>query len=58
MEKIDKAEAGFLSLTEAINTTAAAGRMMNMVGSFAEFERAMIRDSEQPQAATLTLQCL
>ena len=33
------------SLTEAIDTTTAAGRMMiQMVGSFAEFERAMIRE--------------
>jgi len=36
---------GFRSLTEAIDTTTAAGRMMmQMVGSFAEFERAMIRE--------------
>lgn len=33
------------SLTEAIDTTTPAGRMMmQMVGSFAEFERAMIRE--------------
>src|SRR3546814_10786389 len=39
------AGAGFRSLTEAIDTTTAAGRMMmQMVGSFAEFERAMIRE--------------
>lgn len=37
--------AGFRSLTEAIDTTTPAGRMMmQMVGSFAEFERAMIRE--------------
>ena len=37
--------AGFRSLTEAINTTTPAGRMMmQMVGAFAEFERAMIRE--------------
>src|SRR3546814_6697874 len=36
---------GFRSLTEAIDTTTAAGRMMmQRVGSFAEFERAMIRE--------------
>jgi DNA invertase Pin-like site-specific DNA recombinase len=45
MEKIDAAQAGFRSLTEAIDTTTPAGRMMmNMVGSFAEFERAIIRE--------------
>lgn len=45
MERIEAAGAGFRSLTEAIDTTAPAGRMMmQMVGSFAEFERAMIRE--------------
>src|SRR3546814_19742869 len=45
MERIEPAGAGFRSLTEAIDTTTAAGRMMmQMVGSFAEFERAMIRE--------------
>ena len=45
MEKIDAAWAGFRSLTEAIDTTTPAGRMiMEMVGVFAEFEREMIRD--------------
>ena len=45
MEKIEVAGAGFRSLTEAIDTTTPAGRMMmQMVGSFAEFERAMIRE--------------
>ncbi len=45
MERIQIAGAGFRSLTEAIDTTTAAGRMMmQMVGSFAEFERAMIRE--------------
>jgi hypothetical protein len=39
-----EAEAGFRSLTEAIDTTTPAGRMMmQMVGAFAEFERAMLR---------------
>lgn len=43
MDRITSAGAGFRSLTEAIDTTTAAGRMMmQMVGSFAEFERAMI----------------
>ncbi len=45
MERIEAAGAGFVSLTEAIDTTSPAGRMlMQMVGSFAEFERAMIRE--------------
>jgi DNA invertase Pin-like site-specific DNA recombinase len=46
MEWIQGAKAGFRSLTEAIDTTTPAGRMMmQMVGSFAEFERAMLRNS-------------
>ncbi|MEM9371289.1 MAG: recombinase family protein [Pseudomonadota bacterium] len=45
MEKINGAGAGFRSLTEAIDTTTPAGRMMmQMVGVFAEFEREMIRE--------------
>lgn len=45
LEKLDAVSAGFRSLTESIDTTSAAGRMMmQMVGSFAEFERAMIRE--------------
>jgi DNA invertase Pin-like site-specific DNA recombinase len=45
MERIDEVGAGFRSITEAIDTTTPAGRMMmQMVGSFAEFERAMIRE--------------
>ncbi len=45
IERIAAAGAGFRSLTEAIDTTTAAGRaMMQMVGMFAEFERAMIRE--------------
>jgi DNA invertase Pin-like site-specific DNA recombinase len=45
MEKIDAARAGFRSVTENIDTTTAPGRMMmQMVGSFAEFEREMIRE--------------
>ena len=45
MEKIEVKQAGFKSLTESIDTTSPAGRMMmQMVGSFAEFERAMIRE--------------
>ncbi len=45
MERIAEADAGFRSVTENIDTTTPAGRMMmQMVGSFAEFERAMIRE--------------
>jgi DNA invertase Pin-like site-specific DNA recombinase len=45
MERITQAGAGFKSLTESIDTTTPAGRMMmQMVGSFAEFEREMIRE--------------
>ncbi len=45
LEKVQAAGAGFRSLTEAIDTTTPAGRMMmQMVGSFAEFERAMIKE--------------
>ena len=45
MERIQEAKAGFRSLTESIDTTTAAGRMMmQMVGAFAEFERAMLRE--------------
>src|SRR3954449_7769721 len=45
MERIAAAGAGFRSLTESVDTTRPAGRMMmQMVGAFAEFERAMIRE--------------
>jgi DNA invertase Pin-like site-specific DNA recombinase len=45
MERIVQAGAGFRSITENIDTTTPAGRMMmQIVGSFAEFERAMIRE--------------
>jgi DNA invertase Pin-like site-specific DNA recombinase len=45
MERIAQAGAGFRSITENIDTTTAAGRMMmQMVASFAEFERAMVRE--------------
>ena len=45
MEKIQQTAAGFKSLTEAIDTTSPAGRMMmQIIGSFAEFERAMLRE--------------
>ena len=45
MEQLGQTKAGFKSLTEAIDTTTPAGRMMmQMVGAFAEFERAMLRE--------------
>jgi len=43
--KLDDLGAGFRSVTEAIDTTTPAGRMMmQMIGAFAEFERSMIRE--------------
>jgi DNA invertase Pin-like site-specific DNA recombinase len=45
LEKIDAAGARFRSVTEAIDTSGPAGRMvMQMLGCFAEFERAMVRE--------------
>jgi DNA invertase Pin-like site-specific DNA recombinase len=45
MERLTEVKAGFRSLTEAIDTTTPAGRMMmQMVGTFAEFERAMLKE--------------
>jgi len=45
MERVRAAGAGFRSLTEAVDTTTPAGRMMmQMLGSFAEFERSMVRE--------------
>jgi DNA invertase Pin-like site-specific DNA recombinase len=53
MERIGDAGAGFRSITEAIDTTTPAGRMMmQMIGSFAEFERAMIRERTSAGIAT------
>jgi DNA invertase Pin-like site-specific DNA recombinase len=44
MERLQEKKAGFRSLTEAVDTTTPAGRMMmQMVGSFAEFERAILK---------------
>ncbi len=45
MDRVQEKKAGFRSLTEAIDTTTPAGRMMmQMVASFAEFERAMLKE--------------
>ncbi len=44
MDRLQERKAGFRSLTEAVDTTTPAGRMMmQMVGAFAEFERAMLK---------------
>ena len=45
LEQIAEANAGFRSLTEHVDTTTPAGRMMfQMLGAFAEFERSMVRE--------------
>lgn len=45
LEKVTEAGAGFRSLTEHIDTTSAAGKMMvQLLGAFAEFERNMVRE--------------
>lgn len=42
---IEQRDAGFRSLTEPIDTTTPAGRMtLQILGAFAEFERALIRE--------------
>ena len=45
LEQIEEAGAGFMSLTENIDTTTPAGRfMMQIMGAMAEFERNIIRE--------------
>lgn len=45
LERLDGLEVGFRSLTEHIDTTTPAGRMLlQMLGAFAEFEREMVRE--------------
>ena len=45
LEKIEATSADFKSLTESVDTSSPSGRMMmQIVGSFAEFERAMLRE--------------
>jgi DNA invertase Pin-like site-specific DNA recombinase len=56
MERLDQAKAGFRSLTELVDTTTSAGRMlMQMVGRFAEFERSMIRERTRAGLAARAL---
>ena len=45
LEKLDHKQVGFVSLTESIDTTTAAGKMMmHIIGAFAEFERNIISE--------------
>jgi DNA invertase Pin-like site-specific DNA recombinase len=45
MERLAEAKSGFRRLTEAIDSITTAGRMMmRMVGAFAEFERATLKE--------------
>lgn len=45
IERIEEKGAQFRSLTESLDTTTPAGRMLfHMVGAFAEFERELIRE--------------
>lgn len=45
LRRIEEAGAEFRSLTEPIDTTTAAGRLMlQLLGAFAEFERSLIRE--------------
>jgi DNA invertase Pin-like site-specific DNA recombinase len=48
LERISAAGSGFRSLTESIDTTVPAGRMMmQMLGAFAEYEREMVKERTQ-----------
>ena len=58
MEQLKEAGGAFRSLSEAIDTTTPAGRMMmQMVGAFAEFERAMLREQTQADLDTRPVNC-
>ena len=49
IERLTEEKAGFRSFTEAIDRTTPAVRMMlQMLGAFAEFERAMLRERPRP----------
>ncbi|WP_043363983.1 recombinase family protein [Belnapia sp. F-4-1] len=57
MDQLDAAGAGFKSLTEAIDTTTAAGRMMmQVIGAFAQFERDMVRERTRAGLAAAAAQ--
>jgi DNA invertase Pin-like site-specific DNA recombinase len=57
VEGLEQRKVGFRSLTEAIDTTTPAGRMMmQMVGAFAEFERAMARERTRAGLASAAAQ--
>lgn len=57
LERIERAGAAFRSLTEAVDTGGPAGRMMmQMLGAFAEFERAMIRERTRTGLQSARLQ--
>lgn len=48
LDEVERVGAGFRSLTENIDSTTPSGRMMmHMLGSFAEFEREMVRERTQ-----------
>lgn len=54
--KVDEAGAKFKSLTEEIDTTTPVGRMvMKVGGSFAEFERSIIKERTKLGLAVLAL---
>ena len=45
LEKLTEVGAGFRSLTENVDSTVPAGKMLlSMLGAFAEFERSMVRE--------------
>lgn len=57
LERIGAAGAGFRSLTESIDTTVPAGRMMmQMLGAFAEYEREMVKERTQAGLKTARAQ--
>ena len=57
MDRLEAAGAGFRSLTEAIDTTTAAGRMMmQVIGAFAQFERDMVRERTRAGLAAAAAQ--
>ena len=50
LEKLTEAGAGFRSLTENVDSTVTAGKLLlSMLGAFAEFERSMVRSTRRFQ---------